>query len=316
MSNQNTEETDDVVGVVNVEEGIVNEEEATDMIAIINNQPSPLPTAPRLSDLSSYQSRRSTTNTLELNNNDDNSDLPLPMGMAEVISNRAEPSKQKTGKVEQIDDEDIGPEPPAAMLEASLNAAEKSNDMIRSSLESIDDELIPPTPFHSSNFEQDTIAKKKAKDETMNQKPAAVSNNTNEEEKRVIPLVEESVDMPTSENIESMDEIRGITNTTTGRGNNNRRGWDDIGSGSINNDSNDTNVQIAEVSTNDDSIIDANLEVSTSTNLEAGDTAIHIPEAFLVEEDAYDDDGEVYIATPTLPWWKQKRTRILIVTIQ
>jgi hypothetical protein len=90
-----------------------------------------LPTAPRLSDLSSYQSRRSTTNTLELNNNDDNSDLPLPMGMAEVISNAVEPPKQ-ISKVEQIED-DISPEPPAAMLEASLIAAEKSNDMIRSS---------------------------------------------------------------------------------------------------------------------------------------------------------------------------------------
>ena len=42
---------------------------------------------------------------------DNSSDMPLPMGMAEVISNRAEPPKQ-IGKVEQIDD-DVGPEPPA-----------------------------------------------------------------------------------------------------------------------------------------------------------------------------------------------------------
>ena len=55
---------------------------------------------------------------LELIDDEDDNDLPLPMGMAEVISNRAEPPKQ-AGKVEQLDD-DNGPEPPAAMLEASL----------------------------------------------------------------------------------------------------------------------------------------------------------------------------------------------------
>jgi len=43
-------------------------------------------------------------------------------------------------------------------------------------------------------------------------------------------------------------------------------------------------------------------------NQETEDTAIHIPEAFLVE----DIEEEVFIATPTLPWWKQKRTRILL----
>ena len=64
---------------------------------------------------------------MELIDDEDDNDLPLPMGMAEVISNRAEPPKQ-AGKVEQLDD-DNGPEPPAAMLEASLNAAEKSNEM-------------------------------------------------------------------------------------------------------------------------------------------------------------------------------------------
>jgi len=297
MSNQNTKEIDD---------GISNEEEEADIANVINNQP-PVPSAPRLSDLSSYQSRRSTTtNTLELNNDDDNSDLPLPMGMAEVISNTAEPPKQQIGKVEQLDDNNDVPEPPAAMLEESLNTADKSNDMIRSSLESIDDdELIPPTPFHSSNFEQDTtIAKKKTKNVMMNQKPATVNDE-------VVVTDRDSIYEPSREDIERGDEIRGITNTNTGRGNNNRRGWDDIGNGSINNnDSNETNVQIAEVSNNNASMVDteANVVVSSSTNQ---DTEIHIPEAFLVE-DGYDDNGEVYIATPTLPWWKQKRTRILI----
>ena len=167
MPNQNTKESDD---------GISNEEEEADIANVINNQPQ-VPTAPRLSDLSSYQSRRNTTNTLELNNDDDTSDMPLPMGAAEVISNTVEPPKHKIGKVEQIDDEDNGPEPPAAMLETSLNAAEKSNDRIRSSLATVNssnDGYNLPTPFNSTNCE-DTIAKKKVKDE-LNQ------TNTNEDE--------------------------------------------------------------------------------------------------------------------------------------
>jgi len=87
MSNQNTKETDDADADKLEEEGIANEDEATDItINVMSNQP-PIP---RLSDLSSYQSRRSTTNTLELNNDNDTSDMPLPMGMAEVISNTVE----------------------------------------------------------------------------------------------------------------------------------------------------------------------------------------------------------------------------------
>ena len=199
MSNQNTEETDDVV-VDNVEEGIAN---------VTNNNQPPVPSAPRLSDfdLSSYQSRRSTNNTLELNNTDDNdnSDMPLPMGMAEEISNRAEPPKQ-TGKVEQIDDDDNGPEPPTAVLETSLNAAEKSNDMIRSSLATVNsnDGYNLPTPFNSTNCE-DTIAKKKVKDE--------LNQTTTNEDEVVMPLVEESVYIPTSGHIESLD---GIANSEEG----------------------------------------------------------------------------------------------------
>jgi len=301
MSNQNTKETDD---------GISNEEDdATDIANVINNQP-PVPSAPRLSDLSSYQSRRSNNNTLELNNDDDNSDMPLPMGMAEEISNTAEPPKQTIGKVEQIDDNNDVPEPPAALLEASLNAAEKSNDMIRSSLESIDGELnTPPTPFHSSNFEregEDDIAKKKAKDEITNQKPSVVVLDTSEDVEDIPKSNDtDSIYEPSREDIERGDEIRGITNTNTGRG---RRGWDDIGSGSSNYESNDNQIA-AEVSTFEEG--PGNIEDGGIAVVE-DDIAIHIPEAFLVEEDRYDDDGEVYIATPTLPWWKQKRTRILI----
>ena len=105
-----------------------------------------------------------------------------------------------------------------------------------------------------------------------------------------------------------MDEIRGITNTNTGRGSNNRRGWDDIGSGSSNNNASNDNQIVTEISTVEEGL--GNTADGGITAVE-DDTAIHIPEAFLVE-DGYDDNGEVYIATPTLPWWKQKRTRILI----
>ena len=140
MSNQNTKETVD---------GISNEEEEADIANVTNDNQPPVPSAPRFSDLSSYQSRRSTNNTLELNNDDDNSDMPIPMGMAEEISNAAEPPKQ-IGNVEQLDDNDNGPEPPAAMLEASLNYTEKSNEMIRASLASVNEQNSPPTPFNSA----------------------------------------------------------------------------------------------------------------------------------------------------------------------
>jgi len=82
----------------------------------------------------------------------DNDDLPLPMGMAEEISNRAEPPKQ-IGKVEQIDDDD-SPEPPAAMLEESLHATDpdinnKISETISNNLASVNDNHSPPTPFNS-----------------------------------------------------------------------------------------------------------------------------------------------------------------------
>jgi len=70
------------------------------------------------------------------------------------------------------------------MLEASLNAAEKSNDRrIRSSLATVNsnDGYNLPTPFNSTNCE-DTIAKKKVKDE-MNQ-------TTINEDEVLMPLVE------------------------------------------------------------------------------------------------------------------------------
>ena len=239
---------------------------------------------------------------------DDNSDMPLPMGMVEEISNRAEPPKQKISKVEQIDDDNIGPEPPA-MLEASLNAADpeiNKTAISSNNLSSVnDDQSSPPTPFDSTEFE-DKIAKKK--DEIANQK---------DRDSVLPPSDRDSIyELPR----EVIEEEEGISdNTNTGRGGTNRRGWDYIGIGSSNNDrdiesqtrtnNNNTAESIDNVTMVD---TDSN-EVPTLTNQAAlGDTAeIHIPEAFLVE----DIEEEVFIATPALPWWKQRRVKIFFGVI-
>jgi len=235
---------------------------------------------------------------------DDDNDLPLPVGMAEVISNTVEPPKQ-IGKVEQIDSND-GPEPPtpAAMLEASFNAidpevASKITADITNNLSSIN-ELSPPVPFNSANYE-DTIAKKITKDIT----PSTINNNGEE------VADEESMYEPPMEIIEGEEGMP--DNTNTGRGGTNRRGWDDIEAQQQRRRDQDIESQTrtdnndAVGSINNDSIIDTESNVvPISTDQEAEDTAIHIPEAFLVE----DIDEEVFIATPTLPWWKQRRTKI------
>jgi len=148
-------------------------------------------------------------NSIELQQiEDDAAGLPLPMGMAEVISHTAEGRVEV--EVEQIDDND-GPELPASMLEASLNAADpqiasKTSAILRNNVSSVN-ETSPPVPFNSAEYEdtEDVIAKKKAKEEEINQqKPAAVSTctKTNEKEKTGIPLVGKSVHIPTSKIIE------------------------------------------------------------------------------------------------------------------
>ena len=84
-------------------------------------------------------------------------------------------SPKQSSKIEQIDD-DVGPEiPAAAMVDASLKAADSNSKLssseVANSLESIN-ETSPPVPFNSAKFE-DSIAKKR--DEIMNQKPANVN---------------------------------------------------------------------------------------------------------------------------------------------
>ena len=289
---------------------------------------------------------------------DDNDDLPLPNGMAEEISNRAEPPKQKIGKVEQIDDDNIGPEPPAAMLEASLNAADITNKIAASSsavltgsasdmnlnqstelvayltealqsgkisakevqdilnaleptstttsIAEYTNELSPPTPFNSAKFEDDadTIAKKKAKDEMMNKKPAAVEVLT--------PSNRDSIYEPSRELVEGSDGIS--DNTNTGRGDTNRRGWEDIESRMARRD-----IESQQTRPNDNHELTAGsindiLADAQAANVEP--TSINqegLPEveAYLVE-DLEEEEVEVYMATPTLPWWKQRRTKILL----
>jgi len=155
----------------------------------------------------------------------DDTDMPLPtLGIAEDISNRAEPPKQKGSKIEQLDDDDVGPEPPTAMFETSLNAVDRSNKVSITSLAPTNnnDEHNPPTPFNSSNFEEDviSIAKKKAKDEMNQQKPPAVSNNEVEgEEVLTPPLDRDTMYEPPREVIEGRE---GMSDNT------NRRGWEDI----------------------------------------------------------------------------------------
>lgn len=80
-------------------------------------------------------------------------------------------------------------------------------------------QLSPPIPFNSANFEDDadTIAKKKAKDEIKNQKPAAVSTDMDGEV--VSPSSDRDSIYEPPRAVE--EDLRGITST-------NRRGWEDI----------------------------------------------------------------------------------------
>jgi len=318
-----------------------------------------------------------TSSGLQQIEDNDSDGLPLPMGMAEVISNRAEPPK-KIGKVEQLDDDDLGPEPPATMLEESFNAADiitnkitassktpinklnsplaatfkgRASDMNSSSeftvdltealqsgrinLKEVEDiinsfkdtstnamehtehinELNPPVPFNSANFEDDADAKKKAKDDMMNQKPAAVS---------VLPPSDrDSIYEPPREIIEGSE---GSDNTNTGRRGTNRRGWDDIGSGSGGSGSNNNanNNQVTEPNNdeenndtemNDGGYITAHHNNDTALqpigdNSLERESTVHVPEAWAVDDYDNSDEVEVFLAKPLQPWWEQQQTRL------
>ena len=115
----------------------------------------------------------STTTPLDLNY--DAEGLPLPIGMAENISNAAEPPKQ-IGKVELIDDD--GPALPPDMMGDAFD--DSHTKMVAAALRSNQqfvNELSPPRPFNFAEFEDsdgdDALTKKMAR-EDMNQKPAAI----------------------------------------------------------------------------------------------------------------------------------------------
>ena len=158
--------------------------------------------------------------------------LPLPIGMAENISNVTEPPKQ-IGKVELIDADDNGPALPPAMMGDAFD--DSHTKMVAAALRSNQqfvNELSPPTPFNFEEFEDsdgddDALTKKMAKEDLMDQKPAAVA---------AVVSDEYSVYAPSRQDIEGGDIRDG--NINRGDGSDNRRGWGDIESGR-NNTSND-----------------------------------------------------------------------------
>jgi len=101
-------------------------------------------------DVNTNNTPSNTSSGLQQIDDNDNSDLPLPMGMAEVISNRAEPPKQ-IAKVEQIDND--CPEPPAAVgsntrCRSSSNYQQGYSIYIKQ-LSTVNEQSSSPTPFNS-----------------------------------------------------------------------------------------------------------------------------------------------------------------------
>ena len=190
-------------------------------------------------DVNAIAIEQSDVNNTSTNNTINNTSTDE--GMAEVIyPNTAEPHTSNTD------------------LETSKVTVDLENN-----LASINEQNNPPVPFNSAEFEhdEDRIAKKKAKDEMMNQRPtAAVSTN----EVVVVSSNRDSIHEPprVARDIESQTRT---DNTDT--------------AGSINY-----------------SLVDTEATVEpTSTNQVVGDTEIHIPEAFLVEDN--EDEVVVYDAT-------------------
>ena len=129
--------------------------------------------------------------------------LPLPIGMAENISNATEPPKQ-IGKVELIDD-DVGP---ALPMDMNMMFDDGSTEMAAAiatgiGLEEFDVE------------DDDALTKKIAKEDMMNQKPAAIMSH------------EDLIHVPTTRQDIQEGDIQSV-NTNRGDGSDNRRGWGDI----------------------------------------------------------------------------------------
>ena len=249
-------------------------------------------------------------------------ELPLPIGMAERISNAVEPPKQ-IGKVEIIEDYD-GPSLPPAMMGDDVLFEDSPTKMAASAsaaaanigLEFVN-ELSPPTPFNFAEFEDkddDALTKKMTKEDMMNQKPAAPA---------AIMSDEYSMYAPSRQDIEG-DNIQDGNNINRGDGSGNRRGWGDIESRGRGIRSQSHPVQTQQGGntvggsrinqTND--MIQSNITTTDMQLIEdEGGADIHIPEAFLVDDISVYDERTIYDATPTLPWWKQRRTKIMLAVM-
>ena len=215
---------------------------------------------------------------------DDDTDLPLPMGMAEeIISNDTFDPPKRIGRIEQLDDNE-GPQPPAAMLGPSLDIANNktSADNTNNLISINDEEHSPPVPFNSAEFEDNRIARN-----ARNQVPAV----------EVVDPLEESVPR------EIAEDIRGITNTQiidVNTRDTNRRGWGVVAHVE------DRNVtpEPPQISTQAEEVsVDHDGDMNQSNN----DDAQEFVEAYAVDDDIYN----ATILEPTLPWWKQRRARIV-----
>ena len=116
------------------------------------------------------------------------------------------------------------------------------------------------------------------------------------------------------------DNIQDSNNTNRGDGRGNRRGWGDIESRGrgIRSQSQPVqtqqgNIIVGESSSNQpNDVIQSNITTTDMQLIEdEGGADIHIPEAFLVDDISVYDERTIYDATPTLPWWKQKRMRVI-----
>ena len=154
------------------------------------------------------------------------------------------------------------------------------------------DETSPPKPFNSAEYEDDDIVlKNKVKEEKkmmMNQQQllSAMSNNNEEE-----VINEGLIERVPRESIEEGEDITNAGREVSAELND--------GIESFTDEHNDEEVK----------------EEEEEASIQQED--IHIPVAWIVDDDNNEEDNcrseaEVYIATPTLPWWKQRRTKVLL----
>jgi len=193
-----------------------------------------------------------------------------------------------TSGLELIEEDNSDQPLPMGMVEVILNTAESPKQIGK--VEQLDDDDCPEPPAAMLeallNIADPQIATK-------------VTNNLASVNETSPPTPFDST------------EYEDTDNTNTGRGDTNRRGWKDIDSGS----NNDRDIESQTRTDYNDTAgsINDNNENGRVTAVEDinSDIAIHIPDAYVVE----DVEEEVFIATPTLPWWKQRRTKIFISVV-